>query len=178
VRTTTRVHNLAITSCLSPFRLVPLGLLYLGSFATALAGSGGAVLLDAAGSPLGGGAGFTQNLEALVGDFNDDGFVSAADMVGVNNATVAAYIRTDLGSAHFFLERCICDYGLPGPGLRRLEMDNGVYQPLSTPWFGKLSRITHSLLSVGEGLGPVEIPAPTALTWRSALFLRSLTPSG
>ncbi len=63
----------------------------LGNFATALAGSGGAALLDAAGSSLGGGTGFTQNFKVLPGDFNDDGFVSSADMVGVNNATVAAY---------------------------------------------------------------------------------------
>ena len=65
--------------------------LALGNFATALAGSGGNALRDAAGSPLGGGAGFPQNFKVLFGDFNDNGFVSSADMVGVNNATVAPY---------------------------------------------------------------------------------------
>ncbi len=62
-----------------------------GNFATALAGSGANALRDALGSPLGGGAGFMQNFKVLLGDFNDDGVVSAADLVGVNNATVAPY---------------------------------------------------------------------------------------
>jgi hypothetical protein len=65
--------------------------LSLGSFATMLAGSGTNALVDAAGNPLGGGAGFSQNLKVLWGDFNDDGVVSATDLVGVNNATVAPY---------------------------------------------------------------------------------------
>jgi hypothetical protein len=38
-----------------------------------------------------GGAGFTQILKVLLGDFNDDGAVSSADLVGVNNATIAPY---------------------------------------------------------------------------------------
>jgi hypothetical protein len=56
-----------------------------------LAGSGPNALVDAAGTPLGGGSGFSQNLKVLWGDFNDDGFVSAADLVSVNNATIATY---------------------------------------------------------------------------------------
>jgi hypothetical protein len=65
--------------------------LSLGSFATMLAGSGPNALTDASGTPLGGGAGFSQNLKVLWGDFNDDGVVSATDLVGVNNATAAPY---------------------------------------------------------------------------------------
>jgi uncharacterized repeat protein (TIGR03803 family) len=65
--------------------------LAVGNFATALAGSGGDALRDAVGSPLGGGTGFGQSFKVLLGDFNDDGVVSSADMVGVNNATVAPY---------------------------------------------------------------------------------------
>jgi hypothetical protein len=48
-------------------------------------------LKDANGIALGGGAGFSQNLKVLWGDFNDDGVVSSADLVGVNNATIAPY---------------------------------------------------------------------------------------
>src|SRR5439155_19070942 len=65
--------------------------LTLGAFATALAGSGANALKDAMGNPLGGGAGFSQSFKVLLGDFNDDGGVSSADLVGVNNATVAPY---------------------------------------------------------------------------------------
>ena len=65
--------------------------LIIGNFATALAGGGANALLDSAGDPLGGGAGFSQNLKVLLGDFNDDGAVSSADLVGVNNATIAPY---------------------------------------------------------------------------------------
>jgi hypothetical protein len=72
-----------LTWTISPLRL--------GSFATMLAGSGQNALVDAAGTPLGGGAGFSQKLKVLWGDFNDDGFVSATDLVGVNNATIAPY---------------------------------------------------------------------------------------
>ena len=62
-----------------------------GSFATTLAGSGPNVLADAAGNPLMGGAGYSQALKVLYGDFNDDGFVSSTDLVGVNAARSAAY---------------------------------------------------------------------------------------
>jgi hypothetical protein len=63
----------------------------LGNFVTTLAGSGANALRDAAGVPIVGGTGFTQALKVLLGDFNDDGAVSSADLVGVNNATVAPY---------------------------------------------------------------------------------------
>jgi Beta-propeller repeat/PASTA domain/Dockerin type I domain len=62
-----------------------------GNLAPVLSGSGPTALLDAAGNSLAGGAGFTQALKILWGDFNDDGVVSAADLVGVNNATIAPY---------------------------------------------------------------------------------------
>jgi hypothetical protein len=62
-----------------------------GKFTTALVGSGTDALLDAAGNPLGGGAGFAQNFNVLEGDFNDDGVISAADMVDVYNATKQPY---------------------------------------------------------------------------------------
>jgi hypothetical protein len=65
--------------------------LTVGSVVTTLSGSGANALLDAAGNPLGNGAGFTQSLKVLWGDFNDDGYVTAADMVGVNNAAVGIY---------------------------------------------------------------------------------------
>jgi hypothetical protein len=65
--------------------------LTLGAFTTALAGSGANALRDALGNPLGGGSGFSQNFKVLPGDFTDDGAVSSADLVGVNNATVAPY---------------------------------------------------------------------------------------
>ncbi len=65
--------------------------LSLGSFVTTMAGSGPNALINAAGTPLGGGTGFSQNLKVLWGDFNDDGFVAATDLVGVNNARVAPY---------------------------------------------------------------------------------------
>jgi hypothetical protein len=58
-----------------------------------LAGSGPNALADAFGNPLGGGAGNMRSLNILFGDFNDDGVVSATDLVGVNNATTTAYNR-------------------------------------------------------------------------------------
>jgi beta-lactam-binding protein with PASTA domain len=61
------------------------------NLAITLAGSGAAALMDAAGNGLSGGSGFAQALKILWGDFNDDGVVSAADLVGINNATIAPY---------------------------------------------------------------------------------------
>ncbi len=61
------------------------------SVVTTLSGSGPNALTDAAGNPLGGGAGFSQTLKVLWGDFNDDGNVTSADMVGVHNVSAAAY---------------------------------------------------------------------------------------
>jgi len=63
----------------------------LGNLAVVLSGSGINALTDAAGNGLGGGAGFTQALKILWGDFDDDGVVSAADLVDVNNATKTTY---------------------------------------------------------------------------------------
>ena len=63
----------------------------IGAVAIQLSGSGANALKDAAGNALGAGAGFSQPLKILWGDFNDDGAVSASDMVGVNSAVTAAY---------------------------------------------------------------------------------------
>jgi hypothetical protein len=65
--------------------------LKLGSFATSLAGSGANAIKDAAGNALSGGNGFSQTIKVLYGDFNDDGVVSSADLVLVNNVRVAPY---------------------------------------------------------------------------------------
>ena len=54
-------------------------------------GRGANALKDAAGNALNGGAGFSQALKILSGDFNDDGAVSASDMVIVNTAISAPY---------------------------------------------------------------------------------------
>jgi hypothetical protein len=56
-----------------------------------LSGGGPNALVDVSGNALGGGAGNTRSLNILFGDFNDDGVVSATDLVGVNNATITAY---------------------------------------------------------------------------------------
>jgi hypothetical protein len=63
----------------------------LGSFTAALAGSGANALTDAAGHGLGSGAGFSQALKVLWGDFNDDGSVNSQDQVLVNTATRNPY---------------------------------------------------------------------------------------
>ncbi len=63
--------------------------LTIGSFTTALLGTGPNAIEDAAGNELYGGTGFAQNFNVLYGDFNDDGVVSAADMAGVNAARAA-----------------------------------------------------------------------------------------
>jgi hypothetical protein len=65
--------------------------LSVGDFAAALAGTGANALLDVAGNRLAGGLGFTQKFRLLFGDFNDDGAVSSADLVGVNAAIAAPY---------------------------------------------------------------------------------------
>jgi hypothetical protein len=62
-----------------------------GSFTAALSETGINALTDAAGNPLAGGAGLNQSVRVLQGDFNDDGGVSSADLVGVNAATKLAY---------------------------------------------------------------------------------------
>ena len=63
----------------------------IGAFTLQLSGSGTNALKDAAGNALGAGAGFAQPLKILWGDFNDDGAVSASDLVGVNGAVTAPY---------------------------------------------------------------------------------------
>jgi len=63
----------------------------LGSFATQLAGSGANALKDASGNSLAGGVGFSQNLKILWGDFSDDGYVNATDILQVNSAISQAY---------------------------------------------------------------------------------------
>jgi hypothetical protein len=58
---------------------------------TSLAGSGANAIKDAAGNSLSGGAGFVEAFSVLYGDFNGDGVVTAADMVGVNTARSTPY---------------------------------------------------------------------------------------
>lgn len=65
--------------------------LSIGNFAAALAGAGASVLSDVAGNGLASGLGFNQNIRVLFGDFNDDGGVSSADLVGVNTGIAAPY---------------------------------------------------------------------------------------
>ena len=62
-----------------------------GNLPVTLAGSGPDALTGTSGATLGDGAGFVQTLRVLLGDFNDDGVVSAADLVGINNAIAAGY---------------------------------------------------------------------------------------
>lgn len=63
----------------------------IGSVSLGLSGSGANALKDAAGNALNGGTGFVQPLAILWGDFNDDGAVSASDMVLVNTASHQPY---------------------------------------------------------------------------------------
>ncbi len=58
---------------------------------TAVLGTTANAVTDLAGNPLNGGVDFSQMVKVLYGDFNDDGFVTSQDMVGVNNATVQPY---------------------------------------------------------------------------------------
>jgi uncharacterized repeat protein (TIGR01451 family) len=70
----------ALTWAISP--------LSLGSFSTVLAGTGPNTLTDAAGNALAAGAGFSQTVKVLYGDYNDDGVVTPADFVLVNNVRI------------------------------------------------------------------------------------------
>jgi hypothetical protein len=63
----------------------------LGTFATALAGTGADAIKDAAGNPLAGGTGFSQNFKVLWGDVNDDGIVNIQDQVLVNSGRSQPY---------------------------------------------------------------------------------------
>ena len=62
-----------------------------GSVIASLSGAGANALIGPSGAALGAGAGYTRGLTVLFGDFNDDGAVSSADLVGVDNATTAPY---------------------------------------------------------------------------------------
>jgi len=62
-----------------------------GTLSIVLSGNGPNALSDSGGNPLNGGSGFIQLLKILPGDFNDDGVVSASDLVGVNSSTMAPY---------------------------------------------------------------------------------------
>jgi hypothetical protein len=68
-----------------------IGPLALGKFTATLAGSGTNSLKDSMGNALGLGAGYSQNLKILWGDFNDDGTVNAQDEVLVNQARALPY---------------------------------------------------------------------------------------
>ena len=63
----------------------------LGQFTATLAGSGLDALADGNGGALGNGAGATQLLRVLYGDYNDDGVVNAADQTSVLVARSAPY---------------------------------------------------------------------------------------
>ncbi|HTS47764.1 MAG TPA: SBBP repeat-containing protein [Bryobacteraceae bacterium] len=65
--------------------------LALGKFTATVAGSGANSLKDSMGNALGLGAGYSQNLKILWGDFNDDGTVNAQDGVLVNQARALPY---------------------------------------------------------------------------------------
>jgi hypothetical protein len=61
------------------------------TLSTSLAGSGANAIKDAAGNGLAGGSGFSQAFSVLYGDFNGDGAVTAADLLGVTVATKQSY---------------------------------------------------------------------------------------
>lgn len=65
--------------------------LSMGNIASILLGTGTNALMDAFGNALNDGAGFAQNFKVLYGDFNQDGVVTSADMVGVNIAIATPY---------------------------------------------------------------------------------------
>lgn len=64
--------------------------LTLGQFVTNLQGTGSNALKDNLGNPLSSG-GFQQSFRVLYGDYNADGVISSADLVGVNNDTIKPY---------------------------------------------------------------------------------------
>jgi hypothetical protein len=63
----------------------------LGNIGVTLAGNGTNALKDAAGNGLGSGAGFSQALKILWGDYNDDGMVNSQDQVLVNTEAHEPY---------------------------------------------------------------------------------------
>ena len=84
--TTTRFTGLGTTTL-----TWTIGPLALGKFTATLAGSGANSLKDSMNNALGLGAGYSQNLKILWGDFNDDGIVNAQDDVLVNQARALPY---------------------------------------------------------------------------------------
>jgi hypothetical protein len=62
-----------------------------GTAVTSLATSGEHALKDSAGNPLNGGAKFKETLNFLLGDFNDDGVVNRADIMGIARAERYGY---------------------------------------------------------------------------------------
>jgi hypothetical protein len=67
--------------------------LSVASASTAVKGTGASAVTDIAGNALGGGVDYAQALKVLWGDYNDDGVVSAADMVLVNGQVGQPYNR-------------------------------------------------------------------------------------
>jgi hypothetical protein len=65
--------------------------LALATYDTKVLGTTANAVVDLAGSPLDGGADFTQVLNVLPGDRSDDGFVASNDMVLVNSGRSVAY---------------------------------------------------------------------------------------
>jgi trimeric autotransporter adhesin len=61
------------------------------TLSTTLAGSGPNAIKDSSGNGLAGGSGFSQAFSVLYGDFNGDGAVTAADLLGVTAATKQPY---------------------------------------------------------------------------------------
>ena len=54
-----------------------------------MTGGGIDAVTDAAGNPLGGGAGFSQDFNVLYGDVTGDGYVTSADMLAVYQIVAA-----------------------------------------------------------------------------------------
>ncbi len=61
------------------------------TLSTTLAGSGANAIKDSSGNGLSGGSGFSEAFSVLYGDFNGDGVVTAADLLGVTAATKQSY---------------------------------------------------------------------------------------
>jgi hypothetical protein len=74
----------------------------IASFTLTLAQSGPNAVKDAAGNPLTGNSG--QSLRVLWGDFNDDGIVDAADLMGVNVARVEGAFGIEVPAYNLFAD--------------------------------------------------------------------------
>jgi len=84
--TTTGLSGLGTTTL--TWTIAPLTI---GTFATALTGTGADKLTDAFGNPVGGMAGFSDTFRVLYGDVNGDGVVDSSDMTTDFAATVTPY---------------------------------------------------------------------------------------